>query len=392
MNKRIIFSVFALLLLSEYTSAQLKVTSDGKVAVATTTPLSLAKLTVGSNSFNNSLYNMGTYSHIDGFHSTVGVGVYGYGHNTLKPSPCLSIGVMGVGASSAGGTEYGVLGLISGSMNGAGVLGTKSPRGWNVPGRYAGFFYGDTYVDGSLTTDEVITPSDMNLKENVSLLSDRKGDVLDNIMNMNVITYNYKYISPSESEGLPGIEDNKELSLGLKEAETDARKRAAQKHFGLSAQELQTIYPELVRKGQDGNLGVNYIELVPILIRSIQELKAELDEVKGKDDAMRRASSNAMEVASIATSDAILEKAKLFQNTPNPFSSQTQIHFTLPDDAKSAYIYIFDMTGKMQKQIAVNSSMESVTINGYELSAGIYLYSLVVNGQEVDTKRMILSK
>ncbi len=45
------------------------------------------------------------------------------------------------------------------------------------------------------------------------------GDVLDNIMNMNVITYNYKYISPSESEGLPGIEDNKELYLGLKEAD-----------------------------------------------------------------------------------------------------------------------------------------------------------------------------
>jgi len=128
------------------------------------------------------------------------------------------------------------------------------------------------------------------------------------------------------------------------------------------------------------------------LIRSIQELKAELDEVKGKDDAARRTSYNVEETSSIVTSDAIFEKAKLFQNTPNPFSSQTQIRFTLPDDAKSSYIYIFDMTGKMQKQIAVNSSMESVTINGYELSAGIYLYSLVVNGQEVDTKRMILSK
>ena len=53
---------------------------------------------------------------------------------------------------------------------------------------------------------------------------------------------------------------------------------------------------------------------------------------------------------------------------------------------------IFDMTGKMLKQIPVDPSMQSVTVNGYELSAGIYLYSLVVNGQEIDTKRMILSK
>ena len=32
------------------------------------------------------------------------------------------------------------------------------------------------------------------------------------------------------------------------------------------------------------------------------------------------------------------------------------------------------------------------TINGYELGEGLYLYSLVVNGREIDTKRMFLSK
>ncbi|MBR6187386.1 MAG: T9SS type A sorting domain-containing protein, partial [Prevotella sp.] len=85
-------------------------------------------------------------------------------------------------------------------------------------------------------------------------------------------------------------------------------------------------------------------------------------------------------------------KATLYQNAPNPFTAQTEIRFSLPDDAPQAYIYVFDMTGKMQKQIPVNPSQQSVTINGYELSAGIYLYSLVVGGQEIDTKRMILSK
>ena len=65
---------------------------------------------------------------------------------------------------------------------------------------------------------------------------------------------------------------------------------------------------------------------------------------------------------------------------------------SLPDDAPASYIYIFDMTGKMQKQIPVDPSQQSVTINSYELSAGIYLYSLVVGGKEIDTKRMILSK
>ena len=64
----------------------------------------------------------------------------------------------------------------------------------------------------------------------------------------------------------------------------------------------------------------------------------------------------------------------------------------MPDDAQNAYIYIFDMTGKMLRQIPVDSSMQSVAVNGYELSAGIYLYSLVINGQEIDTKKMIITK
>jgi hypothetical protein len=50
------------------------------------------------------------------------------------------------------------------------------------------------------------------------------------------------------------------------------------------------------------------------------------------------------------------------------------------------------MSGKMQKQIPINSSMESITIDGYELSAGMYIYSLVIGGKEIQTRRMILSK
>ena len=34
----------------------------------------------------------------------------------------------------------------------------------------------------------------------------------------------------------------------------------------------------------------------------------------------------------------------------------------------------------------------SVTINGNTLSAGMYLYALVADGQVIDTKRMILTK
>ena len=134
---------------------------------------------------------------------------------------------------------------------------------------------------------------------------------------------------------------------------------------------------------------------MPILIRSIQELKAELDEVKSKDTEVKRARAASFEEdedIDLKDATSIPAMATLAQNTPNPFSERTTIRFTLPENAQNAFIYIFDMSGKMQKQIPVDSSMESVIIEGYELRAGMYIYSLVIGGKEIDTKRMILSK
>lgn len=50
------------------------------------------------------------------------------------------------------------------------------------------------------------------------------------------------------------------------------------------------------------------------------------------------------------------------------------------------------MIDKAIRKLPISSGMESVSIGGYELSEGMFLYSLVVNGQEIDTKRMIISK
>ena len=50
------------------------------------------------------------------------------------------------------------------------------------------------------------------------------------------------------------------------------------------------------------------------------------------------------------------------------------------------------MQGNFKKQYSVHNTGESfINISGYELSAGMYLYSLVVDGKEIDTKRMILT-
>ena len=82
----------------------------------------------------------------------------------------------------------------------------------------------------------------------------------------------------------------------------------------------------------------------------------------------------------------------LYQNTPNPFNEQTTIRFKLAENVQNATICIFDMTGKMLKKLPVSSGDSSLKVNGWELGEGMFLYSLIVNGQVIDTKRMVISK
>jgi hypothetical protein len=51
------------------------------------------------------------------------------------------------------------------------------------------------------------------------------------------------------------------------------------------------------------------------------------------------------------------------------------------------------MQGKLIKTYPINTKKEgSIEINGGEMQPGMYLYSLIIDGKEIDTKRMILTE
>ena len=82
----------------------------------------------------------------------------------------------------------------------------------------------------------------------------------------------------------------------------------------------------------------------------------------------------------------------LSQNVPNPFTSQSEIKCFVAADMKEAYVSIFDMQGIVLQKIGVAPGQNSVIIQGATLTAGVYLYSLIADGQVVDVKRMILTE
>lgn len=52
--------------------------------------------------------------------------------------------------------------------------------------------------------------------------------------------------------------------------------KVGKEDYGLIAQEVQEVYPEIVQKRSDGYLGINYIKLVPILFSYIKDLNNEI--------------------------------------------------------------------------------------------------------------------
>jgi hypothetical protein len=85
--------------------------------------------------------------------------------------------------------------------------------------------------------------------------------------------------------------------------------------------------------------------------------------------------------------------ASLTQNSPNPFSQTTEIEYYLPETVQNAVLYIYNVHGALIKSITIdNKGAGIITINGSEFQPGMYIYKLFADGQEVDSKRMVLVK
>ena len=51
------------------------------------------------------------------------------------------------------------------------------------------------------------------------------------------------------------------------------------RQIGVIAQEVQSIYPELITVGGNGYLSVNYPKLTAVLLQSVKELKMKVLEI-----------------------------------------------------------------------------------------------------------------
>ncbi len=157
------------------------------------------------------------------------------------------------------------------------------------------------------------------------------------------------------------------------------------KQIGFIAQELQQVVPEAVNTGENGYLAVNYNMVVPLLTEAVKDLKKEVD-------ALRKELAQLQGTNIKGGNDEGIPGAILYQNVPNPFNSNTEIAYELPENVKNASIDIYDMTGKTLHSTPVKAGKNSISVIANELAPGMYLYSLQCDGKVVNTKRMVITK
>ncbi len=304
--------------------------------------------------------------------NTYGVGVYSVTNNTSTNNT--NYGVLAVTSGAGAGTRtYGVYSNLfapAGNVNYA-IYG-NAPVGANS---WAGFFQGNTFCTG------LYVGSDGNIKVDIK----DEENALGKIMKMRAVTYKF---------------DPNQKDLNLPEEE----------QHGFVAQEVNGVLPEVVKKTRysiaDGDgvekeskeyLSLNYLGLISILYKGVQEQQAQINELKAK---LKEAGIEARSAGTAVTEEKISISAGTFdakeftlaQNVPNPFSAQTTIRYNLPRGVKGATIGVFDLNGRMQLQFNGLNGSSQVVIDGNTLQPGIYIYSLLVEGQEVLSKRMVLTR
>ena len=240
-------------------------------------------------------------------------------------------------------------------------------------------------------TSGLFVQSDERFKENVEPVE----NVLNSLESLEAVTYTLKNDCAKRRQELSSMIPVTEKGAKDKAffEEFYAAQEQGSERYGFLAQNVKEVFPQLVHTDNTGYMYVDYIGLIPILVQSINELRAELAAVKGEKQDEQGTMMQAPALSGQDETVAALSKAKLYQNMPNPWSSETVIRYRLPQDVANAMIYIYDLQGSQLMCIPAQGRGESqVAITANNLGAGMYIYALVADGQLIDSKQMILTK
>ena len=184
-------------------------------------------------------------------------------------------------------------------------------------------------------------------------------------------------------------------------------------HAGFIAQEVKEVLPNLVKYDTSADLyNLDYISLIPYLTKAIQEqdslllqqqtllqayaeavadLSEQLTELEAILNTQTKAPTKAPKASTNNEIGIKTSQNTLYQNVPNPSDCGTRIRYELIEST-NAHIGIYELDGKEIAIYPLTDIQGEIVVESGALNPGMYLYSLIVNGQIQDTKRMVITQ
>jgi trimeric autotransporter adhesin len=245
-------------------------------------------------------------------------------------------------------------------------------------------------------------PSDARFKTNIKE-DDVKG--LEFILKLRPVVYNFDSYKFQQF-----LTKNMPDSVKKRHFTADFTKSTAVRQSGFLAQEVEKAANEVgydfngIHKpeNENDNYSLAYSQFVVPMVKAIQEqqklienqeqkiaaLLAKVETLTGQKATNVGGNATGIEPNAIGSKDFSLE-----QNEPNPFTRETIVKFTLPQTVSSAYLAVYDLSGKQITTFPIaDKGVSSLTITSEKLAAGIYIYSIIADGKILDSKRMIVAQ
>jgi hypothetical protein len=362
-----------------------------------------------SNNTNVTVAGIGVFA--GGAANVVGCGVSARGGTNVFGGRFIAQfgSVSNIGVFAIGATNVGPISPPSYPSNvNIGVYGASdpvvSPLGTIV--RYAGYFDGDVFINGTQggLPGFALTASDSAFKQQVDTIANARSIIAK-------LKPRHYFMDTTNSYKI---------------------NFSSKKQYGFIAQDVQKILPEMVSSitkpamvDSTGAIvtpsvtykGLNYGALFAILTAAMQEQQSKMDSLIKRDSihtaqlAQLVAAVNSLSSAvtaccsnssirstgingttlnptTVELSDANV--IVLNQNVPNPFAEQTTITYTIPEQFGFAQIIFKTLEGKLIKAVDITTKGKGqLNVFANDLSKGIYVYTLVVDGKAIDTKKMV---
>ncbi|TAF72344.1 MAG: tail fiber domain-containing protein, partial [Bacteroidetes bacterium] len=197
-------------------------------------------------------------------------------------------------------------------------------------------YLGNAYLYGNFYAQQTWMWSDRKLKENIvtcskaiEMINALRGVTYDTKDSIDIIdnTYYLSKLDSNKTKNVTSTANTSEKTVKIAYGKNFNFK----KQYGLIAQEVETVLPEAVMLNKVGIKTVNYNAIIPLLVEAIKEQNVKIENMEARLRKLEKPKAGARTDDTKSSTEKTTSIAFLYQNSPNPFSQETTIKYSLPE-------------------------------------------------------------